>query len=91
MFFFQAGNGIRVDLVTGFQTCALPISPARRHLMRQIDVPVRAPLAAAIEQRRQHPHRHRRCLLPVHRLLPVERSEERRVGKEGRYRWSPSH
>ena len=25
-FFFQAEDGIRVDLVTGVQTCALPIS-----------------------------------------------------------------
>src|SRR5207244_5555194 len=27
-FFFQAEDGIRDDLVTGVQTCALPISPA---------------------------------------------------------------
>src|SRR5258708_33815920 len=26
-FFFQAEDGIRYDLVTGVQTCALPISP----------------------------------------------------------------
>src|SRR5438552_18525294 len=29
-FFFQAEDGIRDDLVTGVQTCALPISAARR-------------------------------------------------------------
>src|SRR5258708_36495028 len=29
-FFFQAEDGIRDDLVTGVQTCALPISRARR-------------------------------------------------------------
>src|SRR5258708_24269250 len=29
-FFFQAEDGIRVDLVTGVQTCALPISPRNR-------------------------------------------------------------
>src|SRR5207244_7487962 len=28
-FFFQAEDGIRDDLVTGVQTCALPISPRR--------------------------------------------------------------
>src|SRR5258708_14899579 len=28
-FFFQAEDGIRDDLVTGVQTCALPISPPR--------------------------------------------------------------
>src|SRR5258708_32022365 len=27
LFFFQAEDGIRDDLVTGVQTCALPISP----------------------------------------------------------------
>src|SRR5258708_31941767 len=30
-FFFQAEDGIRDDLVTGVQTCALPISLASRH------------------------------------------------------------
>src|SRR5438105_12795307 len=30
-FFFQAEDGIRDPLVTGVQTCALPISPTRRH------------------------------------------------------------
>src|SRR5947208_3709011 len=29
-FFFQAEDGIRDDLVTGVQTCALPISSGRR-------------------------------------------------------------
>ena len=29
VFFFQAEDGIRDDLVTGVQTCALPISLAR--------------------------------------------------------------
>src|SRR5258708_15469646 len=28
VFFFQAEDGIRDDLVTGVQTCALPISPS---------------------------------------------------------------
>src|SRR5258708_39999376 len=30
VFFFQAEDGIRDDLVTGVQTCALPISPPCR-------------------------------------------------------------
>src|SRR5258708_39178231 len=30
VFFFQAEDGIRDDLVTGVQTCALPISPRPR-------------------------------------------------------------
>src|SRR5207244_7034126 len=31
LFFFQAEDGIRDDLVTGVQTCALPIYPHQRH------------------------------------------------------------
>src|SRR5438552_9301157 len=40
-FFFQAEDGIRDDLVTGVQTCALPISPVRpdRDLTGETPVP----------------------------------------------------
>src|SRR5690625_6482566 len=34
LFFFQAEDGIRAGHVTGVQTCALPISPHRRHHRR---------------------------------------------------------
>src|SRR6266536_3860019 len=34
LFFFQAADGIRDPLVTGVQTCALPISPARQQRAR---------------------------------------------------------
>ena len=34
-FFFQAEDGIRDDLVTGVQTCALPISPGPISKKRQ--------------------------------------------------------
>src|SRR5258708_24849356 len=45
-FFFQAEDGIRDDLVTGVQTCALPISalvaaPAPRQALRQRPAPAR--------------------------------------------------
>src|SRR5712671_4180200 len=33
-FFFQAEDGIRYDLVTGVQTCALPISRASKSYLR---------------------------------------------------------
>ena len=33
-FFFQAEDGIRDDLVTGVQTCALPISTRRNDFVR---------------------------------------------------------
>src|SRR2546425_2613514 len=36
-FFFQAEDGIRDKLVTGVQTCALPISPFRAIFQRQLD------------------------------------------------------
>src|SRR6266536_2289837 len=74
-FFFQAEDGIRDPLVTGVQTCALPISGrarARRRLRRRPGRPERRSAAG----RRDH------------RGLRRRRSEERRVGKECRSRWS---
>src|SRR3990170_8339370 len=41
--FFQAEDGIRDDLVTGVQTCALPISPAARPRPRRRSTSVRPP------------------------------------------------
>src|SRR2546426_1588503 len=76
-FFFQAEDGIRYYKVTGVQTCALPIS-------RQ----------APISERGQQPDRGRRALGGPDQAVGlgfVERSEERRVGKECRSRWSPYH
>src|SRR2546430_7385650 len=92
-FFFQAEDGIRDLTVTGVQTCALPISP-RLQLH-----PPRVSRRAA----RGCEHRARQRALggPVLAALPpgardpaaghVARSEERRVGKECRSRWSPYH
>src|SRR5258708_31063458 len=44
-FFFQAEDGIRDDLVTGVQTCALPIwkLPVQLPLLRTADAVERAP------------------------------------------------
>src|SRR5207244_7481406 len=87
-FFFQAEDGIRDDLVTGVQTCALPIwQPA---------APVGPLLAAGCRIFRKHelfPHaRIGRPRVADVRRLPRDsyrfRSEERRVGKECRFRWS---
>src|SRR5690606_40847519 len=86
-FFFQAEDGIRDFHVTGVQTCALPIStPARRR-----SGGARPPL---FPQRR--PKRPRRAGRPWRSppawcspgALPA-RSEERRVGKEGRSSGAP--
>src|SRR5438105_15028426 len=63
-FFFQAEDGIRDPLVTGVQTCALPISGRWASW----------------------------CTNPTRRATSCwDRSEERRVGKECRYRRGPEH
>src|SRR5258708_36077037 len=78
-FFFQAEDGIRDDLVTGVQTCALPISLYQtRCSMRGGTRP-----SALAQTGRQHPD----AVL----CADPGRSEERRVGKECRSRWSPYH
>src|SRR3712207_7699413 len=95
LFFFQAEDGIRDIGVTGVQTCALPIFPLT--LIRSLCVP-------GLSVRRVRP---RRFLRPLRRssastrqerftvattATPLRlRSEERRVGKECRSRWSPYH
>src|SRR5256885_3611168 len=93
-FFFQAEDGIRDYKVTGVQTCALPICSHEAGLaLRRIVVKAESELISRCWQVR------RRLILPVaqererktwkgSRLL---RSEERRVGKECRSRWSPYH
>src|SRR2546425_6916220 len=80
-FFFQAEDGIRDKLVTGVQTCALPISRHRGEHERKRQVLLLLPHALIVEQlrRRENPQ------------LVGRRSEERRVGKECRSRWSPYH
>src|SRR5256885_10681800 len=96
--FFQAEDGIRDYKVTGVQTCALPISgledALEEHLPKQPRVgrvaAQRAPDAQAREAVRVAVRR--RCAV---RALEASdsavRSEERRVGKECRSRWSPYH
>src|SRR5256886_11496460 len=94
-FFFQAEDGIRDLTVTGVQTCALPISlrPERRRVPRTWETPpapVKAPHlddyltivgAAELDELR----------FLARELKGKTRSEERRVGKECRSRWSPYH
>src|SRR5256886_6662495 len=94
-FFFQAEDGIRDLTVTGVQTCALPI------WCRLLDRAGRLPARALRNsQRDQCVHRHdgtrSESPRPTRRVaagLTVgrSRSEERRVGKECRSRWSPYH
>src|SRR3712207_6850133 len=95
-FFFQAEDGIRDIGVTGVQTCALPISltqdepcatfrpnhpeglrpPQQLRFTFRSEGRARAAWAFPTAQEQAALHR---------------RSEERRVGKECRSRWSPYH
>src|SRR3712207_2622141 len=87
-FFFQAEDGIRDIGVTGVQTCALPIC-----VLRTQEAPPRMHLAVEAQAIRARPVS--RELADRPRLTAVStiffRSEERRVGKECRSRWSPYH
>src|SRR2546422_6234991 len=74
-FFFQAEDGIRDVAVTGVQTCALPIS--LEHLGDEARVLLVRLVLRELEQGA--------------RIVNPLRSEERRVGKECRSRWSPYH
>src|SRR2546430_9005201 len=84
-FFFQAEDGIRDLTVTGVQTCALPISRIRQgektayRSFRRTGGESAGELCRGEGSSRSLPPRRR------------ERSEERRVGKECRSRWSPYH
>src|SRR5437660_10824634 len=80
-FFFQAEDGIRDGHVTGVQTCALPIFDAGK----RPDAVARYRKGQADEDGDKEFSGHQ------HRDGPFYRSEERRVGKECRSRWSPYH
>src|SRR5690606_40127692 len=78
-FFFQAEDGIRDFHVTGVQTCALPISwKNRRREQRRSPVLFRNPPADPLP-----------AFFTCRITRMRSRSEERRVGKECRSRWSP--
>src|SRR3712207_8905327 len=87
-FFFQAEDGIRDIGVTGVQTCALSILHLgmRAASRRQEGTPALTVRAQALESRD-----FRRAHAPSRGAPPARRSEERRVGKECRSRWSPYH
>src|SRR5256885_3570442 len=94
-FFFQAEDGIRDYKVTGVQTCALPIFAlvaGFKQLTQDIGGRFKwsGPTLAASVSAPLESH------LSVYGTfgmgwMNVSRSEERRVGKECRSRWSPYH
>ena len=78
VFFFQAEDGIRDDLVTGVQTCALPIYYRRVvSLIERVERSFGKIEPVVLAEKDQD--------------YKTKRSEERRVGKECRSRWSPYH
>src|SRR5205823_10679361 len=91
-FFFQAEDGIRDKLVTGVQTCALPIFDNtvvlhlnRERIVLQIAVFVAEIIADhAVDD--ESPVGVARCGENF-AARKISRSEERRVGKEGRAWW----
>src|SRR2546430_7274701 len=87
-FFFQAEDGIRDLTVTGVQTCALPISLFFELFFLGRSESRRCAQRFAVIVERQIAHVQRDG---AGRRLLVDRSEERRVGKECRSRWSPYH
>src|SRR5258706_12083772 len=94
-FFFQAEDGIRDWSVTGVQTCALPISvcDARRSQAQDVH---RGGVSPGNERQVVRGEGDvARIATDRHALsqgaTQACRSEERRVGKECRSRWSPYH
>src|SRR5437660_5751428 len=79
-FFFQAEDGIRDGHVTGVQTCALPIYDRMLKAMNRVKV-IAGFMAFSILSFGLAPSLGQDFF----------RSEERRVGKECRSRWSPYH
>src|SRR3712207_9398629 len=89
--FFQAEGGIRDIGVTGVQTCALPIWMASE-VRRTFADGVWFVELAALHDPALLGHTLASALeLSQVSANPTARSEERRVGKECRSRWSPYH
>src|SRR5256885_3088951 len=101
-FFFQAEDGIRDYKVTGVQTCALPIFkdlwPADEEIDAIVEQAVKPAQFRAVYEpmfairkddgNKASPQYDWR---PQSTYIRRPRSEERRVGKECRSRWSPYH
>src|SRR3712207_7951816 len=90
LFFFQAEDGIRDIGVTGVQTCALPISVLSFFFFLS-KAPVSGLLMALVVVLMTERMIHTTYVLAQENGEQVLRSEERRVGKECRSRWSPYH
>src|SRR5260370_5136127 len=98
VFFFQAEDGIRDSSVTGVQTCALPISARNALIANSILFPRMLLIVGLVSPTLAI------AAIPAFAAMMLagsaaafilgiasHRSEERRVGKECRSRWSPYH
>src|SRR5699024_11531199 len=83
-FFFQAEDGIRDRNVTGVQTCALPISAYLKSLS-EIDILFKTLFVKNKRNSNFKP------FCSATSICHDKRSEERRVGKECRYRRRTQH
>src|SRR5436309_7027862 len=101
-FFFQAEDGIRDFHVTGVQTCALPISWGLEGLASVVAVQgelawathlwgtaeaLREAIGAPLQPIERADYEQAVATARDHLGVETFRSEERRVGKEGRSRW----
>src|SRR5689334_24938948 len=84
-FFFQAEDGIRDGTVTGVQTCALPIYAEIDPIYSNGGESQQLHQVPRMEPLGTEPS----AVVNTTDTNPNNRSEERRVGKECRARWSP--
>src|SRR5256885_12973012 len=89
-FFFQAEDGIRDYKVTGVQTCALPISSADNSIPGKTG-PAQLRWEGPASARAGTNFNVSLRVTSGEQIRAAPRSEERRVGKECRSRWSPYH
>src|SRR5690348_17445370 len=94
-FFFQAEDGIRDGRVTGVQTCALPILGVAARILDNSPWDYYQTMRHHTLTFKKHHRYSATAVVAKYAALsayPVgKRSEERRVGKECRSRWSPYH
>src|SRR5207248_8690707 len=94
IFFFQAEDGIRDRTVTGVQTCALPILVAAAVVVLLLAIIGLTVSTIIVSRERDHAQTRfelaRRAVDEMYTQVAEQwlenRSEERRVGKEGRER-----
>src|SRR5256885_8093621 len=95
-FFFQAEDGIRDYKVTGVQTCALPISLGSHPGALKVGLRLRDETKRYVRANVSFGATQAYTLAQALGSFSdpsyyQDRSEERRVGKECRSRWSPYH